>query len=285
MGVVQLLLARQDVDVNKADETGVTALMMASQNGHIEVARLLLAHPDVEANKTTQNGATALIAASLKGHGAIVRLLVAHRAHGQVRLLAADVIDSLPAVLFEKIPGYAVQVAALCLPLDVAAALGDTEEERAAADVLVSQSALLEVANAHLAAAAMQTPQELARACEVLACAHVQSPSDAASYTAREREADAALRAAVSMTAFRLAQAHQLTIRMIFFHRFHELVLGAQVSDAFQQIFIVQRLQEIKLAQAESAASFALRHNGQEPADRLLGATRALATAITALVA
>jgi hypothetical protein len=30
---------------------------------------------------------------------------------------------------------------------------------------------------------------------------------------------------------------------------------------------------------------FALRHNGQEPADRLLGATRALAAAITALVA
>jgi hypothetical protein len=38
-------------------------------------------------------------------------------------------------------------------------------------------------------------------------------------------------------------------------------------------------------AQAESAARFALRHNGQEPADRLLGATRALAAAITALVA
>ncbi len=36
---------------------------------------------------------------------------------------------------------------------------------------------------------------------------------------------------------------------------------------------------------AESAARFALRHNGREPTDRLLGATRAVAAAITALVA
>ncbi len=44
-------------------------------------------------------------------------------------------------------------------------------------------------------------------------------------------------------------------------------------------------LEEFKVAQAESAARFALRHNGQKPEDRLLGATRALAAAITALVA
>jgi hypothetical protein len=42
------------------------------------------------------------------------------------------------------------------------------------------------------------------------------------------------------------------------------------------------RLEEFKPAQAESAARFALRHNGQ---DRLLGATRALAATITALLA
>ncbi len=50
-------------------------------------------------------------------------------------------------------------------------------------------------------------------------------------------------------------------------------------------LFSGQRLEEFKLAQAESAARFALRHNGQESTDRLLGATRALAAAITALVA
>ncbi len=96
-------------------------------------------------------------------------LLVAHRAHGQVRILAADAIDSLPSDLLKELPGVAAQAAALRLPLDVAAALGDTKEERAAADVLASQSASLEAANAQLAAAAAQTPQELALAREALA--------------------------------------------------------------------------------------------------------------------
>jgi hypothetical protein len=118
------------------------------------VVLLLLARQGVEVNQTATDGRSALSAASQSGHGAIVSLLVAHRAHGQVRLLAADAIDSLPADLLKELPGVAAQAAALCLPLDVAAALGDTEEERAAADVLVSQSAVLEVANAQLAAVA-----------------------------------------------------------------------------------------------------------------------------------
>jgi hypothetical protein len=193
-------------------------------------------------------------------------------------------MDSLPADLVKELPGVAAQAAALRLPLDVAAALGDTEEERAAADVLASQSALFEAINAQLATAAVQTPEELARAREALARAPAQSPSDAAARTAWEREADAALRAAMTTTAFRLAQARQLTVRKILFSRFDALVRGAGVSDAFARLFSRQRLEEFKLAQAESAARFALRHNGQEPADRLLGATRALAATITALV-
>ena len=89
----------------------------------------------------------------------------------------------------------------------------------------------------------------------------------------------------MTTTAFRLAQARQLTVRKILFSRFDALVRGAPVSDAFALLFSGQRLEEFKLEQAERAARFALRHNGQEPADRLLGATRALAAAITALVA
>jgi hypothetical protein len=202
--------------------------------------------------------------------------------HGQVRLRAADAIKSLPADLLKDLPGVAAQAAALRLPLDVAAAVGDTEEERAAADVLASQSASLEAANAQLAAAAAQTPQALARARENLACAPAQSPSDAAAHAAREREADAALRAATTTTAFRLAQARQLTVRKMLLSRYDALVRGARVSDSFARLFIGQRLEEFKLAQAESAARFALRHNGQ---NRLQGATRALAAAIAALVA
>ncbi len=67
--------------------------------------------------------------------------------------------------------------------------------------------------------------------------------------------------------------------------RFDALVRGAGLSDAFARLFSGQMLEEFKLAQAKSAARFALRHNGQKPADILLGATRALDAAITALVA
>ena len=286
--VLQLLLARQDVEVNKDDVRGRTALYFASENGHAESVRLLLAHPDVEASRTSSNGYSPLCVASQNGHDAIVRLLVAHRALGQVRLLAADVIDSLPAVLFEKLPGFAAQAAVLRLPLDVATALGDTEEERAAADVLASQSAWLEAVNTLLTTTVVRSPHDLARAREALWRAPAQSPSDAAAHAARERVVDAALFAATTTTAFRLAQVRQLIVRKILFSRLDAITrdaLAFLVSEDFHQLFCLQRLEEFKLAQAESAARFALRHNGQEPADRLLGATRALAAAITALVA
>jgi hypothetical protein len=283
--VVERLLAHQGIEVNKTNHVGATALIGASHRGHLEVVERLLAHPDVGANRDWPDGELALCAASQSGHGAIVSLLVAHRAHGQVRVLAADAVDYLPADLLRQLPGVAAQAAALRLPLDVAAALGDTEEERAAADVLASQWASFKAFNADLAAAAVQTPQELARAREALANAPAMSPSEATAYAARERKADAALRAATTMTAFRRAQARQLIVRKILFSRFDALVRDAGVSDAFARLFSEQRLQEFKFAQAESAARFALRHNGQEPADRLLGATRAVAAAITALLA
>jgi hypothetical protein len=51
---------------------------------------------------------------------------------------------------------------------------------------------------------------------------------------AREREAYAALRAATTISAFRLAQVRQLIVRKILFSRFDALVRGAGVSDAFR---------------------------------------------------
>ncbi len=61
-------------------------------------------------------------------------------------------------------------------------------------------------------------------------------------------------RRATTMTAFRLAQARQLILRKILFSRFDALVRGAGVSDALAQLLSGQRLEEFKLAQAESAA-------------------------------
>jgi hypothetical protein len=53
-----VLLAREGVEVIKSAPDGFTALMVASQDGQVEVVRLLLARQDVEVDKTEQNGAT-----------------------------------------------------------------------------------------------------------------------------------------------------------------------------------------------------------------------------------
>jgi ankyrin repeat protein len=65
---VRLLLARQGVEVNKTEKHGCTALYLASLRGHVEVVRLLLAQQDVDVNKTAPNGDTALMVASEEGH-------------------------------------------------------------------------------------------------------------------------------------------------------------------------------------------------------------------------
>ncbi len=49
--MVRLLLARSEVNKSAAD--GATALMIASEEGHVEVVKLLLAHSDVGYNRRT----------------------------------------------------------------------------------------------------------------------------------------------------------------------------------------------------------------------------------------
>jgi len=45
--MVQLLL-ESGSDVNMQDEDGSTALMCATEHGHIDIVRLLLDHPDID---------------------------------------------------------------------------------------------------------------------------------------------------------------------------------------------------------------------------------------------
>ena len=97
-----------------------------------------------------------------------------------------------------------------------------------------------------------------------------------------EREADAALRAATTTTAFRLAQARQRTARKMMIDRFDQLMLGAGVSVGLETLMCLEKHKELLVEQAESAARFALHHNGQLPGDRLRGPIRELATAIEA---
>ena len=54
--VVRALLAAPDIDVNRANIDGVTAVMIAAQKGHTEVVRALLAAPGIDVNKRATLG-------------------------------------------------------------------------------------------------------------------------------------------------------------------------------------------------------------------------------------
>jgi ankyrin repeat protein len=72
---VQCLL-NQGIDVDSTDEDGNTALIIASNEGHIDIVQLLLkknAKLDIQA---TEGGSTALICASAEGHLEIVKALL-----------------------------------------------------------------------------------------------------------------------------------------------------------------------------------------------------------------
>ena len=59
---------------DKAMQDDLTALILASRNGHLEVARLLC-DAGADKDKAMQDGVTALISASARGHLDVVQLL------------------------------------------------------------------------------------------------------------------------------------------------------------------------------------------------------------------
>ena len=73
--VVELLLARQDINVNAAFND-ITALFIAAQNGHDRVVELLLARQDINVNAAF-NDITVLHVAAHNGHAQVVELLLA----------------------------------------------------------------------------------------------------------------------------------------------------------------------------------------------------------------
>src|ERR1019366_2622233 len=89
-------------DVNAIASSGYTALMAASQNGHLEVVQALLAAKADANAKSRDDGTTALIIASQKGHVKIVQALLAAGADvnaterkGTTALMAASVFERL----------------------------------------------------------------------------------------------------------------------------------------------------------------------------------------------
>ncbi|XP_061603538.1 KN motif and ankyrin repeat domain-containing protein 1-like [Phyllopteryx taeniolatus] len=75
--MVRALLARGAV-VNAQDDEGSTALMCASEHGHAAMVKLLLDQPDCDAELTDSDDSTALSIALEAGHNDIAVLLYAH---------------------------------------------------------------------------------------------------------------------------------------------------------------------------------------------------------------
>jgi serine/threonine-protein phosphatase 6 regulatory ankyrin repeat subunit B len=80
--VVKLLLEEGAKDnINPPYQNGQTALMLASQEGHLEVVKLLLQQgAKININYPDQNGQTALMLASHHRHLEVVKLLFQHGA-------------------------------------------------------------------------------------------------------------------------------------------------------------------------------------------------------------
>ena len=74
--VVEILLGRQEVNPDKASNSGKTPLSHAARNGHEGVAKILLGLEDVDPNKTNKDSMTPLLFAAMHGHEGVVEILL-----------------------------------------------------------------------------------------------------------------------------------------------------------------------------------------------------------------
>jgi len=84
LAIVEETANEPEIDVDAAcHENGLTALMLAARNGHVEVVRYLCAHADANVSAKTVSGNTALIYGAESGSLEVVAYLVEH-AHADV---------------------------------------------------------------------------------------------------------------------------------------------------------------------------------------------------------
>jgi len=81
--IVKSLLANGD-NINEKNEDGNTALIWASRNRHIEIVKYLLAN-GANVNEKDKDGNTALIWVSKKGHIKVVKSLLANGANPTIK--------------------------------------------------------------------------------------------------------------------------------------------------------------------------------------------------------
>ncbi len=74
--MVNVLIARPDINLNAQDSEGNTALMLAAMAGRIEILQSLLSRPRILINTSNERGWTALAVAAAAGRSAIVKLLL-----------------------------------------------------------------------------------------------------------------------------------------------------------------------------------------------------------------
>ena len=74
--VVQVLLTREEIQINQADNDGATPLYMACQEGHSKVVQLLLTIKEIQINQALNDGRTPLWQACLNGHLEVVQVLL-----------------------------------------------------------------------------------------------------------------------------------------------------------------------------------------------------------------
>jgi hypothetical protein len=218
----------------------------------------------------------------------VVRLLVAHAARKLVRQLAREALESLPGDLVRDLPGFAAQAAALRLPLYAAAALGDSEEERAAGYNLAAQTDHMKLHKKVLADMAAATPGAAAKA--RVALRMILTPSlqagEAAMHAERERQADAAIAAAATPSVLRAALAQRADLFSDLLNRsevmFRDTLPATEYTCA--QALVHREVTALELKQAEVLVRFALRHNGKPSSNRLEGPSLVLAAAIRELL-
>jgi hypothetical protein len=75
--VVQLLLTRDDIDVNSEDQYGNSPLFYAANSGHLEVTKHLLARDDIDVNSKDEEGNSLLFIVAAKKHLEVMKLLLA----------------------------------------------------------------------------------------------------------------------------------------------------------------------------------------------------------------
>ena len=74
--IVDMLLARDNIDLNNQERHGDTPICSAAQAGRTEIARSLVKRPDVDVNRPNHAMFTPLIWAASRGHPMIVELLL-----------------------------------------------------------------------------------------------------------------------------------------------------------------------------------------------------------------